>query len=163
ATVPIRYFQTNTDHTRISPAIRVGRQSPHGCASITPPVSAISGSSNPTRSCTSTFSRAPASAIQARDSFSCSLWSSMAARRRDLYSGLGVTVFDGPQGHGFYKGGHDGQTANTLVCLEKSERCVLILANDVRAEAGFAHLVRFILGDTGVPYDWEYGDHAGKS
>jgi hypothetical protein len=29
--------------------------------------------------------------------------------------------------------------------------------------AGFAELVRFILGDTGVPYDWEYGDHAGKS
>ena len=21
----------------------------------------------------------------------------------------------------------------------------------------------FILGETGVPYDWEYGDHAGKS
>ena len=20
-----------------------------------------------------------------------------------------------------------------------------------------------VLGDTGVPYDWEYGDHAGKS
>jgi hypothetical protein len=28
---------------------------------------------------------------------------------------------------------------------------------------GFADLVRFILGDTGVPYDWDYGDHAGKS
>jgi CubicO group peptidase (beta-lactamase class C family) len=84
-------------------------------------------------------------------------------QRKDLYSGLGVVVFDGPQGHGFYKGGHDGQTANTLVCVEKSQRCVLILANDVRAEAGFAQLVRFILGDTGVPYDWEYGDHAGKS
>ena len=36
-------------------------------------------------------------------------------------------------------------------------------SNDVRSEAGFADLVRFILGDTGVPYDWEYGDHAGKS
>ena len=84
-------------------------------------------------------------------------------QRKDLAAGLGVVVFDGPQGHGFYKGGHDGQTANTLVCLERSERCVLILSNDVRAEAGFAALVRFILGDTGVPYDWEYGDHAGKS
>lgn len=72
-------------------------------------------------------------------------------------------VFDGPQGHGFYKGGHDGQTANTMVCLEGSQRCVLILSNDVRAEGGFADLVRFILGDTGVPYDWEYGDRAGKS
>ncbi len=86
-----------------------------------------------------------------------------AQQRPDLAAGLGVVVFDGAQGHGFYKGGHDGQTANTLVCLEKSQRCVLILANDVRAEAGFAELVRFVLGDTGVPYDWEYGDRAGKS
>jgi CubicO group peptidase (beta-lactamase class C family) len=84
-------------------------------------------------------------------------------QRKDLYAGLGVVVFDGPQGHGFYKGGHDGQTANTVVCVEAGQRCVVILANDVRAEAGFSELVRFILGDTGVPYDWEYGDHAGKS
>ena len=84
-------------------------------------------------------------------------------QRNDLYSGLGVTVFDGPQGHGFYKGGHDGQTANTMVCIEASQRCVVILSNDVRSEAGFAGLVKLILGDTGVPYDWEYGDHAGKS
>ncbi len=84
-------------------------------------------------------------------------------QRKDLYAGLGVVVFDGPQGHGFFKGGHDGQTANTMVCIEASQRCVVILSNDVRAEAGFADLVKFILGDTGVPYDWEYGDHAGKS
>lgn len=84
-------------------------------------------------------------------------------RRRDLYSGLGVILFDGPQGHGFYKGGHDGQTANSMVCIEDSQRCVLILSNHVRAEAGFVDLVRFILGDTGVPYEWEYGGHAGKS
>jgi CubicO group peptidase (beta-lactamase class C family) len=84
-------------------------------------------------------------------------------QRKDLSAGLGVVVFDGPQGHGFFKGGHDGQTANTMVCLEKSQRCVLILSNDVRAEAGFARLVHFLLGETGVPYDWEYGDRAGKS
>jgi CubicO group peptidase (beta-lactamase class C family) len=87
----------------------------------------------------------------------------LSEQRKDLYSGLGVTVFDGPQGHGFYKGGHDGQTANTLVCIESGQRCVVILSNDVRSEAGFAGLVKFILGDTGVPYGWEYGDHAGKS
>lgn len=84
-------------------------------------------------------------------------------QRKDLYAGLGVVVFDGPQGHGFFKGGHNGSTANTMVCLESSQRCVLILSNDVRAEAGFADLVRFILGNTGVPFDWEYGDAAGKS
>ncbi len=84
-------------------------------------------------------------------------------QRKDLAAGLGVVVFDGPQGHGFFKGGHDGQTANTMVCIEKGQRCVLILSNDVRAEAGFAELVKFVLGDTGVPYDWEYGDRAGVS
>ena len=87
----------------------------------------------------------------------------LTEQRKDLYAGLGVVVFDGPQGHGFFKGGHDGQTANTLVCIEASQRCVVILSNDVRAEAGFADLVEFILGDTRVPYDWEYGDYAGKS
>src|SRR5665213_198662 len=86
-----------------------------------------------------------------------------AQQRKDLDAGLGVVVFDGPQGHGFYKGGHDGQTANTLVCLETSQRCVVILSNDVRSEGAFADLVRFILGDTGVPYEWEYGAYAGKS
>jgi CubicO group peptidase (beta-lactamase class C family) len=86
-----------------------------------------------------------------------------AQQRPDLAAGLGVVVFDGPQGRGFFKGGHDAQTANSVVCLERGRRCVLLLANDVRAEARFADLVRFVLGDTGVPYDWEYGDRAGVS
>jgi CubicO group peptidase (beta-lactamase class C family) len=84
-------------------------------------------------------------------------------QRKDLHAGLGLIVFNGPQGKGFFKGGHDGQTANTMVCLESSQRCVVILSNDVRSEAGFSDLVRFILGDAGVPYEWEYGDQAGKS
>ena len=84
-------------------------------------------------------------------------------QRKDLAAGLGCVVFEGPQGHGFYKGGHDGQTANTMVCMESGRRCVVILSNDVRAEAGFDELVGFILGDTGVPYDWEYGSYAGRS
>jgi CubicO group peptidase (beta-lactamase class C family) len=84
-------------------------------------------------------------------------------QRKDLFAGLGLMTFDGPQGPGFFKGGHDEQTANTMVCIERSRNCVLILSNDVRAEAGFAELVNAVLGDTGVPYKWEYGDRAGKS
>lgn len=80
-----------------------------------------------------------------------------------LAAGLGVVTFRGREGPGFYKGGHDAQTANTLVCLTSLQRCVVILANDVRAESGFADLVIAILGQTGVPYDWEYGSRAGKS
>lgn len=80
-----------------------------------------------------------------------------AQRRPDLQAGLGVVTFTGPQGPGFFKGGHNDSTGNTMVCLERGQRCVVILGNDVRAEDGFAPLVRFILGDTGVPFDWEYG------
>jgi hypothetical protein len=80
-----------------------------------------------------------------------------------LAAGLGVVTFRGREGPGFYKGGHDSQTANTLVCLTSSRRCVVILSNDVRAEAGFADLVTAVLGATGVPYAWEYGGGAGKS
>jgi CubicO group peptidase (beta-lactamase class C family) len=86
-----------------------------------------------------------------------------AQRRPDLQAALGCVTFTGPQGPGFFKGGHNEQTANTLVALERGRRCVVILSNDVRAEAGFAELIQLILGETGVPYDWEYGDQAGKS
>jgi CubicO group peptidase (beta-lactamase class C family) len=78
-------------------------------------------------------------------------------RRADLAAGLGVIVFDGPQGRGFYKGGHNDTTGNTWVCVEASKNCVVILANDVRAEATFPAIVRFLLGETGVPWSWEYG------
>ncbi len=43
------------------------------------------------------------------------------------------------------------------VCLERGRRCVVLLANDVRAEAAFPGLVEAILGDTGLPWRWEYG------
>ena len=79
------------------------------------------------------------------------------AQHRGLAAGLGIVVFDGPRGHGFFKGGHNGTTGNTMVCLERGRRCVVILANDVRAEAGFPRLVRIFLGDTGIPWTWEYG------
>lgn len=80
-----------------------------------------------------------------------------AQRRRSLAAGLGVVTFTGPQGAGFYKGGHDDAVGNTLVCVEQGQRCVVILGNDVRAEAAFPALVRFVLGETGVPWEWEYG------
>lgn len=73
-------------------------------------------------------------------------------------AGLGVLTFEGPQGPGWFKGGHNDVTANTLVCLERSRRCVLILSNDVRAEKAFPKLVHALLGETGVPYAWEYPD-----
>ncbi|MGY4397027.1 CubicO group peptidase (beta-lactamase class C family) [Sphingomonas sp. UYAg733] len=82
----------------------------------------------------------------------------VAQRHPDLAAGLGVVTFKGPQGPGFYKGGHNDSTGNIWVCVEKARRCVVILSNDVRAEPLFPRLTRALLGDTGVPWAWEYGD-----
>lgn len=80
-----------------------------------------------------------------------------AQRRPGLAAGLGVVVFEGPQGPAFFKGGHNDSTGNTWVCVERRRACVVLLGNDVRAERVFPELVRFILGETGAPWDWEYG------
>ena len=81
-------------------------------------------------------------------------------RHPALAAGLGVVTFNGPQGRGFYKGGHNDTTGNTLVCVETGRRCVVLLANDVRAEALFPGIVRRLLGETGMPWTWEYGPGA---
>ena len=78
-------------------------------------------------------------------------------RIKDLAAGLGVITFDGQQGHGFFKGGHNDSTGNMWVCLEKRRRCVVILSNDVRAEQLFPAIVRTVLGSSGMPWAWEYG------
>jgi CubicO group peptidase (beta-lactamase class C family) len=82
----------------------------------------------------------------------------VAQRDPALSAGLGVIVFDGPQGRGFMKGGHNDSTGNTVVCIERGRRCVVLLSNDVRSEAAFPRLVAFVLGETGAPWRWEYGD-----
>lgn len=82
----------------------------------------------------------------------------VAERIPGLAAGLGVVLFDGPQGRGFFKGGHNDSTGNMWVCLIERRRCVVILANDVRAEAAFPAIVRATLGETGLPWAWEYGD-----
>ena len=94
--------------------------------------------------------------ITTRQQFPTLLPDAPPSERPAAAAALGVVAFSGPQGPGWYKGGHDDITANTLVCLERRQRCVLILSNDVRAEQTFPALVRAVLGETGVPYRWEY-------
>lgn len=81
----------------------------------------------------------------------------IAERTPGLSAGLGVVTFDGPQGPGFFKGGHNDSTGNILICIKRGRRCVLILGNDVRIEAAFPRLVRAVMGETGMPWQWEYG------
>ena len=79
-------------------------------------------------------------------------------RWQGLAAGLGVITFTGPQGRGFFKGGHNDSTANIWACVEKGRRCVVLLSNDVRAEKAFPKLVDAILGPTGLPWRWEYSN-----
>ncbi len=81
-----------------------------------------------------------------------------AEQHKGLAASVGLITFDGPQGRTFFRGGHNDSTGNTLVCLEKGQRCVLIMSNDVRAEAAFPLIVRNILGETGTPWRWIFGD-----
>ncbi|HEX9947709.1 MAG TPA: serine hydrolase domain-containing protein [Allosphingosinicella sp.] len=77
-------------------------------------------------------------------------------RWKGLAAGLGIVTFNGPKGRGFFKGGHNDSTGNMWACVEAGRRCVVLLANDVRAEAAFPALADAILGDTGLPWRWEY-------
>jgi CubicO group peptidase (beta-lactamase class C family) len=95
-------------------------------------------------------------AIRSKQQFPTLQPDAPVAEQPKVSAALGVLAFDGPQGPGWLKGGHNETTANTLVCLERGQRCVLILSNDVRAERAFPALVRAALGETGVPYRWEY-------
>ena len=69
--------------------------------------------------------------------------------------GLGWGVFETPYGHAFFKEGHDEGTANYVLCVEPRRSCIVMLANDVRAERIFATLVRRLFGEVNLPADWE--------
>lgn len=76
--------------------------------------------------------------------------------RLGLAAGLGVVTFGAGVDAGWYKGGHDDGTANMAICLEHRRRCVVMLANDVRAERIFAQVAQLVLGPTAMPWSWEY-------
>lgn len=69
--------------------------------------------------------------------------------------GLGWGVFETPQGHAFFKEGHDEGTANYALCIEPTRNCVLLLSNSTRAELIFATLVDELLGPVNLPAEWE--------
>jgi CubicO group peptidase (beta-lactamase class C family) len=81
--------------------------------------------------------------------------SSPAMQAIKLSAGLGVITFEGPYGRAFFKGGHNDTTGNQAICVETTRRCVLYLANDVRAESLYQRLTEATLGDPGMPWSWE--------
>jgi CubicO group peptidase (beta-lactamase class C family) len=74
-----------------------------------------------------------------------------------LAAGLGVITFRDHSGAAWFKGGHNDSTGNMLLCLDNGKRCVVMLANDVRAERIYPELARLVLGQTNMPWTWEYG------
>jgi CubicO group peptidase (beta-lactamase class C family) len=93
-----------------------------------------------------------------------SLMTEQDERNRDisLAAGLGLIMFRGPQGKAWFKGGHNDSTGNMVLCVERSRRCAVMLANDVRAEHLFPEIAQLLLGDTGVPWRWEYDWYEGR-
>ena len=77
--------------------------------------------------------------------------------RIGLAAGIGVVVYDGPQGHAFFKGGHNDITDNMLVCVERGRRCIVMLTNSEVGQRIFPPLANAALGETGMPWAWEYG------
>ena len=73
-----------------------------------------------------------------------------------LAAGLGLVTFQDPSGAMWFKGGHNDWTGNLVVCLESRKRCLVLLSNDVRAERIYPDLTRAILGQTTMPWAWEY-------
>ncbi len=74
-----------------------------------------------------------------------------------LAAGLGLVTFRDRSGPAWFKGGHDDGTGNMVICLEIGRRCVVMLSNDVRAERIYPELARRVLGETDMPWKWEYG------
>ena len=53
--------------------------------------------------------------------------------------------------------GDVGSAPATIDELSASDRTIaVVLSNDVRSEAAFPQLIDSILGDTGLPWPWEY-------
>ncbi len=78
------------------------------------------------------------------------------AREIGLSAGLGLVTFGQDDEKMWFKGGHNPWTGNMVVCQEAIRRCVVLLANSVRAELIYPDIVALVLGETEMPWWWEY-------
>lgn len=73
-----------------------------------------------------------------------------------LAAGLGLVTFQDARGEMWFKGGHNDWTGNMVICIERRMRCLVLLSNDVRAKRIYPDLTRAVLGQTRLPWTWEY-------
>ena len=86
------------------------------------------------------------------------LWNTSDARGEEfsLSAGLGLVTFKGDHGASWFQGGHNPWTGNFVVCQEATKRCLVLLANSVRAELICPELARDLMDDDAIPFWWEY-------
>jgi len=77
-----------------------------------------------------------------------------------LAAGTGLVTFRDAGDPVWFKGGHNDFTGNMVICRERERRCVVLLANDVRAERIYPALARLVLGELAMPWNWEYDWYA---
>lgn len=65
-------------------------------------------------------------------------------------------TYDGRQELTWSKGGHNSWTANMVICQETKKRCLVMLANSVRAELIYPEITEWVLQETESPWWWEY-------
>lgn len=100
----------------------------------------------------------PGLAITSRQQFpTLRPWTDPRNAEIGLSAALGVVAFSDASGRAWFKGGHNDWTGNMVVCLEARRDCVVLLANDVRAERIYPAIARLVLGETRMPWRWEYG------
>lgn len=79
-----------------------------------------------------------------------------AHKTAGLGTGVGIKVFSGPMGRGFFHGGHNEKTDNLLVCLTDRQECAVFLMNTAKGHLLFPELVEALIGDTGLPWSWQF-------
>jgi CubicO group peptidase (beta-lactamase class C family) len=79
-----------------------------------------------------------------------------ADARIGLSAGLGCVLFRGPFGPVFYKCGHNEWTDNIALGIPATKRGLLLMSNSILAETIYPALVKFLWGQIGLPWSWEY-------
>jgi hypothetical protein len=72
-----------------------------------------------------------------------------------LAYGLGWGLFESRFGPAFFKEGHDEGTNNYALCLREQRQCILLMSNSANGESIFLYLADALLGETGLPWEWE--------
>ena len=94
--------------------------------------------------------------ITSKRQFPTQFWEdTMANDSIGLAYGLGWGLFDSRFGPAYFKEGHDDGWNNYALCLAAAERCLLLLSNSSNGESIFLYLADDLLGETGLPWEWE--------